>query len=76
MFDVKVLENNTAGSGSTIGAPRFNRRRALAKLGLTAAAIYVAPTLLALTPAGASEHSTASAAFDGGGDDNLLVSPA
>ena len=51
MIDVKVLKSETAESD--IGVPQINRRRALAKLGLTAAAIYVAPTLLALTPAGA-----------------------
>lgn len=56
MIDVKVLKSETAESG--IGTPRINRRRALAKLGLTAAAIYVAPTLLALTPAGASGGSS------------------
>lgn len=42
----------------------LGRRRALARLGLTAAAAYAAPTLLSLTAAKAKDGDS------GGGDDN------
>lgn len=54
MYDGTVFNKKTKAPGHCAGSTTVNRRRALARLGLTAAAIYVAPILLALTPASLS----------------------
>ncbi len=51
------LENNLFDRG---------RRRALARLGLAAAAVYAAPTLLSLTPARASSSGGGNGGSGGG----------
>ena len=60
-MDVKHTDPGTEGSVESNLIDR-GRRSALARLGLAAAAVYTAPTLLSLTPARASSSS-------GGGND-------
>lgn len=55
-MDVKHTDPGTEGSLENNLIDR-GRRRALARLGLAAAAVYTAPTLLSLTPARASSSS-------------------
>ena len=58
MKDIKHETLADTGTESDLESVDAGRRRALARLGLTAAIAYAAPTLLPLTPASADSDSS------------------